>query len=171
VLVIVKPDTVVRWHRAGFKLHWNWISRHGSRRGQPAVDAEVRDLIRRMTFDNGWGAPRIHGELLMLGFDVSERTISRHLHGLHRRPEARQSWLTFLHNHREVIAAMDRFVVFTVSVRWTSMLRTCRSCPRIRQTEFCLPTPRPCLLPPASRSEPRPWPWMAHGPCFTHRPE
>jgi putative transposase len=95
----------------------NWISRHGSRRGQPAVDAEVRDLIRRMTFDNGWGAPRIHGELLMLGFDVSERTISRYLHGLHRQPEARQSWLTFLHNHREVIAAMDLFVVFTVSFR------------------------------------------------------
>jgi putative transposase len=117
VLVIVKPDTVVRWHRAGFRLYWRWISRRGSRRGRPPVDAEVHGLIRRMAFDNGWGAPRIQGELLMLGFDVSERTISRYLRGLHRRPEARQSWLTFLHNHREAIAAMDLFVVFTVSFR------------------------------------------------------
>ena len=71
----------------------------------------------RWPSENSWGAPRIHGELLMLGFDVSERTISRYLRGLHRRPEARQSWLTFLRNHREVIAAMDLFVVFTVSFR------------------------------------------------------
>ena len=108
-LVIVKPETVVRWHRAGFKLYWTWISRRGSRPGRPPVDAEVRDLIRRMASDNGWGAPRIHGELRMLGFDVSERTVSRYLRDLRRRPEARQSWLTFLRNHREAIAAMDLF--------------------------------------------------------------
>jgi len=62
-LVIVKPDTVVRWHRAGFRLFWSWISRRRARPGRPAVDAEVRELIRRMAVDNAWGAPRIHGEL------------------------------------------------------------------------------------------------------------
>jgi putative transposase len=86
VLVILKPDTVVRWHRAGFRLYWNWISRRGARRGRLPVDVEVRNLIRRMASENGWAAPRIHGQLSMLGFDVSERTISRYLHGLDRRP-------------------------------------------------------------------------------------
>ncbi|MBI4702252.1 MAG: DDE-type integrase/transposase/recombinase [Deltaproteobacteria bacterium] len=117
VPVIVKPDTVVRWHRAGFRLYWNCISRRGARRGRSPVDVEVRNLIRRMTSENGWGAPRIHGELLMLGIDVSQRTVSRYLRGLHRRPEARQSWLTFLRNHREAIAAMDLLVVFTATFR------------------------------------------------------
>jgi putative transposase len=116
-LVIVKPDTVVRWHRAGFRVFWSWISRRRDCQGRPAVDAEVRDIIRRMAVDNNWGAPRIHGELRMLGFDVSERTVSRYLRKLHRRPEARQSWMTFLHNHRELIAAMDLFVVFTATFR------------------------------------------------------
>ena len=104
-LAIVKPETVVRWHRASFRLYWNWISRRGSRRGRPRVDADVRDLIRQMACENGWGAPRIQGELTMLGLDVSERTVSRYLRCLGRRPESRQSWLTFLRNHREVIAA------------------------------------------------------------------
>jgi putative transposase len=116
-LVIVKPDTVVRWHRAGFKLYWNWISRRGRRTGRPTIDAEIRNLIRKMASENGWGAPRIDGELKMFGFDVSERTVSRYLRGLRRRPEARQSWLTFLRNHREVIAAMDLFVVCTATFR------------------------------------------------------
>ena len=116
-LVIVKPDTVVRWHRAGFRVFWSWISRRRGCQGRPAVDAEVRELIRRMAVDNNWGAPRIHGELRMLGFDVSERTVSRYLRVLHRRPEARQSWTTFLHNHPELIAAMDLFVVFTATFR------------------------------------------------------
>jgi len=117
VLVILKPDTVVRWHRAGFKLYWNWLSRRGRRTGRPAIDAEIRDLIRKMASENAWGASRIHGELAMLGFDVSERTVSRYLRGLRRRPEARQSWLTFLRNHREIIAAMDLFVVCTATFR------------------------------------------------------
>jgi hypothetical protein len=116
-LVIVKPDTVVRWHRAGFRLYWRWISRRRRRAGRRPVSTEIRELIRRMASENGWGAPRIHGELLMLGLDVSERTVSRYLQRLGRRPEARQSWLTFLHNHREAIAAMDLFVVFTVKFR------------------------------------------------------
>ena len=121
-LVFVKPDTVVRWHRAGFKAYWNWLSRRGRRTGRPPVDAEIRDLIRKMGLENGWGAPRIHGELGMLGFDVSERTVSRYLRGLRRRPEARQSWLTFLRNHREVIAAMDLFVVVTATFRMLYVL-------------------------------------------------
>jgi transposase InsO family protein len=86
------------------------------------VSKEIRDLVRQMSSDNGWGAPRIHGELLMLGFDVSERTVSRYLQRLGRRPEAGQSWLTFLHNHREAIAAMDLFVVFTVKFRLLCVL-------------------------------------------------
>ena len=116
-MVIVKPDTVVRWHRAGFRLYWRWISRRRRRAGRRPVSTEIRELIRRMASENSWGAPRIHGELLMLGLDVSERTVSRYLQRLGRRPEARQSWLTFLHNHREAIAAMDLFVVFTVKFR------------------------------------------------------
>jgi len=116
-LVVVKPDTVVRWHRAGFRRYWSWLSRRRRSEGRPAIDADVRALIHRMALDNSWGAPRIHGELLMLGFDVSERTVSRYLRRLHRRPDARQSWLTFLRNHREMIAAMDLFVVFTVTFR------------------------------------------------------
>jgi transposase InsO family protein len=116
-LVIVKPETVVRWHRDGFRRYWSWISRHGCRSGRPRVSAEVRELIRRMASDNGWAAPRIHGELRMLGFDVSERTVSRYLRRLHLRPDASQKWLAFLRNHREMIAAMDLFVVFTATFR------------------------------------------------------
>jgi putative transposase len=116
-LVFVKPDTVVRWHRSSFKIYWNWISQRGRRTGRPAVGAELRDLIRKMATENGWGAPRIHGELKMLGLDISERTVSRCLRGLRRQPEARPSWLTFLRNHREVIAAMDLFVVCTATFR------------------------------------------------------
>ncbi|MBN1774814.1 MAG: hypothetical protein JXB32_26380, partial [Deltaproteobacteria bacterium] len=88
-LVFVKPDTVVRWHRAGFKACWIWLSRRGRRIGRPPVDAEIRELIRKLAFENGWGALRIHGELGLLGFDVSERTVSRYLRGVRRRPEAR----------------------------------------------------------------------------------
>ena len=78
-LVIVKPHTVVRWHRAGFRWYWRWISRRRRRAGRRRVRSEIRDLIRQMAFENGWGAPRIHDELRMLGFDVSERTVSRYL--------------------------------------------------------------------------------------------
>jgi len=117
VLVIVKPETVVGWHRAGFRLYWQRLSRRGMRRGRPMVPGEVRDLIRRMAAENQWRAPRIHGELLRLGFSVSERTVSRYLRGLPARPESRQNWRTFMKNHREVIAAMDFFTVPTASFR------------------------------------------------------
>lgn len=97
-LIVVKPETVVSWHRAGFRLFWRWRSRR-RRRGRPRVSEEIRRLICRMKTENvTWGAPRIHGELLQLGFDISEPTGSRYLHRLTRRcDESKASfWLAFL---------------------------------------------------------------------------
>jgi hypothetical protein len=113
VLVIVKPETVVRWHRAGFRLFWRWRSQaHG---GRPRTTAEIRSLIRSLAEENpGWGAPRVHGELQKLGFIVSERSVARYLRTVRRRGDPNQSWLTFLQNHREAIVAMDFFAVPTV---------------------------------------------------------
>jgi hypothetical protein len=117
VLVFVKPETVIRWHRAGFRHYWNWRSRRG-RQGRPRAAAEVRVLVRRLATENPtWGAPRIHGELRMLGFDVSERTVSRLMPRRAPKPEAIQRWMTFLRNHRDAIAAMDFFVVPTLTFR------------------------------------------------------
>ena len=116
-VVIVKPETVIGWHRAGFSLYWRWLSRRRRSPGRAAAGWEVRDLVRRMAAENGWGAPRIHGELLKLGFRVSERTVSRYMRRHGRSPERRQSWLTFLRNHREVIVAMDFFTVPTATFR------------------------------------------------------
>jgi transposase InsO family protein len=114
VLVIVKPETVVGWHRAGFRLYWRWRSR--PRRGRPKITDEVRTLIRRMAEENaGWGAPRIHGELQKLGFVVSERTVARYLRRVQHRDDPGKRWLAFLHNHREVIVALDFFTVPTVT--------------------------------------------------------
>jgi putative transposase len=118
-LILVTPDTVVRWHRAGFRLFWRWRSRCG-RLGRPRTTAEIRQLIGRMKIENpGWGAPRIHGELLQLGFQISEATVSRYLQKLKRTGGGDQArrWLAFLHNHREVIAACDFFTVPTLSFR------------------------------------------------------
>jgi putative transposase len=116
-LTIVQPDTVVRWHRAGFRTYWNWLSRRGKRSARPPLPREVRALIRRMATENPWGAPRIHGELLCLGFDVSERSVSRYLRSLPRTPRANATWTTFLRNHRDGIAAMDFFTVPTAMFR------------------------------------------------------
>ena len=116
-VVIVKPETVIGWHRVGFALYWRWLSRRRRLPGRAAVGREVRDLIRRMASENGWGAPRIHGELLKLGFMVSERTVSRYLRMHGRSPKQRQSRFTFLRNHREVIVAMDFFTVPTATFR------------------------------------------------------
>jgi transposase InsO family protein len=119
VLLVVQPETVVSWHRAGFRLFWRWRSRW-RKPGRPPIRGELRQLIRRLKADNpSWGAPRIHGELQQLGFDVSEPTVSRYLRRLKRRgdPDAAKRWLTFLHNHREVIAAIDFFTVPTLSFR------------------------------------------------------
>jgi putative transposase len=115
-LIIVTPETVVRWHRAGLRLYWRLISKARARVGRMPTSKGVRDLIFRMVAENPtWGAPRIHGELLMLGFDLSERTISRWMKRAPRDPEGARRWLTFLRNHREVIAAMDFFTVPTIT--------------------------------------------------------
>ncbi len=114
-LIVVNPETVVRWHRLGFALYWRVISKARRVVGRKKISKEVRDLIFRMAAGNPtWGAPRIHGELLMLGFDVSERTISRWMKRVPRDPERAKRWLAFLRNHREAIAAMDFFTVPTV---------------------------------------------------------
>lgn len=113
-LQIVKPDTVIRWHRAGFRTYWRWRSR--SRGGRPSTPAEIRQLIREMSIANPlWGAPRIHGELLKLGMGVGQTTVAKYI-AKRRRPPS-QGWKTFLHNHADGIAAMDLFVVPTVSFR------------------------------------------------------
>ena len=115
-LIVVSPETVVRWHRAGFALYWRTISKARRVVGRKRISKEVCDLIFRMVAENPtWGAPRIHGELLMLGFDVSERTISRWMKRAPRDPELAKRWLAFLRNHREAIAAMDFFTVPTIT--------------------------------------------------------
>jgi transposase InsO family protein len=115
-LVAVQPETVVRWHRAGFKLYWTWLSRHRTRAGRKCINKELRDLIFRMVAENPtWGAPRIHGELKMLGFDVSEQTVLRWMRKAPRNPEPAKRWAAFLDNHREAIAAMDFFTVPTLT--------------------------------------------------------
>jgi putative transposase len=116
VLLIVKPETVVGWHRAGFRLYWRWRSR--PRGGRPKITAEIRTHIQTMVSENsGWGAPKIHGELLKLGFEVSERTVARYLRRIRRRSDPGQRWHTFLANHREAIVAMDFFAVPTLTFK------------------------------------------------------
>jgi len=115
-LILVTPETVVRWHRKGFRLYWSWTSRARKAVGRKPISREVRDLIFRMVAQNPtWGAPRIHGELLKLGFDISERTVSRWLKRANHNPDPAQRWLSFLRNHREAIAAMDFFTVPTLT--------------------------------------------------------
>jgi putative transposase len=115
-LIVVSPETVVRWHREGFRLYWAWLSRHPICFGRKRISKELRELIFRMVAENPtWGAPRIHGELQMLGFDVSERTVSRWVQRAPRNPEQNARWKAFLRNHREIIAAMDFFTVHTVT--------------------------------------------------------
>jgi hypothetical protein len=113
-LAIVKPATVLRWHRAGFRLFWRWKSRR--RLGRPAVPTEIRQLIREMSLANPlWGAPRIHGELLKLGIDVGQTSVAKYM--ARRRGPPSQGWKTFLRNQADGIAAMDLFVVPTISFR------------------------------------------------------
>jgi hypothetical protein len=113
-LVIIEPETVIRWHRAGFRLFWRWKSR--CRGGRPKVSLEIRQLIRAMSLANPlWGAPRIHGELLKLGIDVGQTSVAKYM-ARHRRPPS-QGWKTFLRNHADGIASMDLFVVPTLSFR------------------------------------------------------
>lgn len=114
-LLVVRPETVVRWHKAGFRLYWRWISRK-EKTGRKTISKELRDLIFQIMQENPtWGAPRIHGELLKLGFEVSERTVLRWMRRAPRSPEPAQRWKTFLSNHREAIGAMDFCTVPTLS--------------------------------------------------------
>jgi len=102
--------------RTGFRLYWRWLSKARHAGGRKPVSQEVRTLIFRMAAENPtWGAPRIHGELLMLGFEVSEPTVSRWLRRAPRNPDLSKRWLTFLRNHRQAIAAMDFFTVPTIT--------------------------------------------------------
>src|SRR5882724_3261268 len=111
-LAIVRPETVVRWHRAGFRSFWRWKSRR--RVGRPQVALEIRKLIRDMSLANPlWGAPRIHGELLKLAIAVSQTSVAKYM-AKRRRPPS-QGWRTFLCNHADGIASIDLFVVPTLS--------------------------------------------------------
>jgi transposase InsO family protein len=110
-ITIIRPETLVRWHRAGFGRYWRWKSR--SLGGRPKIDAELRALIRRMSAENPlWGAPRIHGELLKLGFEVGQSSVAKYM--VKRCGPPSQGWRTFLRNHAPDIAAMDLFVVPTI---------------------------------------------------------
>ena len=114
-LYIVQPETVIRWHRRGFRYYWRWKSRP-KWPGRPRVPKEVRDLIRQMSQDNPlWGAPRIHGELLKLGIEVSQATVSKYMVKPKHRPS--QSWRTFLINHASDIVSIDFFTVPTATFR------------------------------------------------------
>src|SRR6202795_3946387 len=111
VLTIIRPETLVRWHRAGFLSYWRWKSR--PQRGRPQIDTELRVLIRRMSVENPlWGAPRIHGELLKLGFGIAQSSVAKYM--VKRRRPPSQGWRTFLRNHAPDVAAMDLFVVPTI---------------------------------------------------------
>ena len=110
-ITIIRPKTLVRWHRAGFRWYWRWKSR--SLGGRPQINADLRVLIRQMSLDKPlWGAPRIHGELLKLGFEIARSSVAKYMAKRSRPPS--QGWLTFLRNHAPDIAVMDLFVVPTI---------------------------------------------------------
>ena len=113
-LNLVKPETVIAWHRADLRLFWRWRSRRG---GRPRIDAEIQALVRKMATDNpSWNAPRIHGELLKLGFTVAQSTVAAYLpHRPRQRKPPSQTWRTFLGNHMFQATAMDFFVIPTVT--------------------------------------------------------
>src|SRR6202795_1498933 len=114
VLTVIRPETLVRWHRAGFRSYWRWKSR--SLGGRPQIDSDLRALIRRMSVENSlWGAPRIHGELLKLGFAVAQSSVANYM--VKRRGAPSQGWRTFLRNQAPDIAAMDLFVVPTINFK------------------------------------------------------
>jgi len=114
-LVLVKPDTVIRWHRKGFRLYWAWGSRR-MRKGRPAITPDIRELVRKMSRANPlWGAPRVHGELLKLGIEISQATVSKYM--LRHRDPPSQTWKTFLDNHIGNLTCVDFFTVPTVTFR------------------------------------------------------
>ena len=122
-VTIVQPETIIRWHRTGFRLYWRWKSR--SRGGRPKVPVEIRRLIREMSLANRlWGAPRIHGELLKLGIEVAQSTVAKYMARSGRGRS--QTWKTFLHNHAAGIGAMDFLVVPTINFRLLFVLAILR---------------------------------------------
>lgn len=113
-LIIVKPDTVIKWHREGFRLYWRWKSKAPI--GRPPIDKEIRELIRRISRENPlWGAPRIQSELRLLGLNVTEKTVAKY-RVKHAKPPS-QTWKTFLANHANQIAAVDFFTIPTINFR------------------------------------------------------
>ena len=113
-LIIVKPDTVIKWHREGFRLYWRWKSKAPI--GRPTIDKEIRELIRRISSENPlWGAPRIQSELRLLGLNVTEKTVAKY-RVKHAKPPS-QTWKTFLANHANQIAAVDCFTIPTINFR------------------------------------------------------
>jgi transposase InsO family protein len=114
-LILIKPETVIAWHRKGFRLFWTWKCRHG-RSGKPGISKGIRDLIRTMSRANvTWGASRIHGELLKLGIEVSQATVAKYM--VRRGKPPSQTWRTFLENNVKQLVSVDFFVVPTLSFR------------------------------------------------------
>ena len=115
IVQVLQPDTLMRWHRKGFRFYWRWKSNH-SRGGRPSIDPEVRQLIRTMPRDNvGWGAPRIHGELRMLGINMFQATVAKYM--IHHPKPPSQTWRTFLDNHVMDMVSVDFFIVPTATFR------------------------------------------------------
>jgi hypothetical protein len=114
-LLIVKPETVIKWHRQGFRLYWRWKSKTG-RPGRPRIDAEIRELIRRISQENPlWGTPRIQSELSLLGFEVAESTVAKYR--IKTPKPSSQTWKTFLSNHARDIIGINFFTVPTATFR------------------------------------------------------
>ena len=134
-LRIFSPDTLVGWHRKGFRLYWRWKSRHRPG-GRPPVPLEVRDLIRRLSRENPlWGAPRVHGELRMLGIEVSQTAVAKYM--VRRRGPPSQNWRTFLRNHAKDLVSIDFFTVPTVYPRWRSAISLIPEIFRQRKKSTC----------------------------------
>jgi len=118
-LIILKPETIINWHRKGFKLYWRWKSK---RKGRPRIETEIIQLIKQMAEDNPqWGIPRIHGEMLKLGYEISESTVMRYMSKMNDNSTG-QSWKTFLKNHSSEIISSDYFCVPTISYKLLHVL-------------------------------------------------
>ena len=127
-LIIVKPGTVIAWHRKGFRLFWTWKSRRGLS-GRPRISRDIRELIRTMSKANlTWGAPRIQSELRLLGHEVADSTVARYM--VRQRKPPSQTWRTFLANHMKQTAAIDFFTVPTVTFRVLFCFIVLMGCPR-----------------------------------------
>ena len=173
-MVLVKPATVVEWHRKGFRFYWRWRS---CRPGRPKISPDIRDLIRRMSNANPlWGAPRIHGELLKLGIKISQATVGRWMPWRPKVPSP--TWRSFLRNHLPEIAAIDMFVVTTATFRLLYVL-IALNLDRRRVVHFAVtPNPTQDWL---SRQMTEAFPWdtapryllrdrdKSYGPAFRHR--